>query len=522
VVERERLIGDGTTRPSASERPSLPIDVAELEGAVTPGADVLDAPDAGIAAIRGSGMRTAGYAAGVLLMLAAAPLLVRHLGTVEFGRYTVVVSLIALVAGLTEGGLTAIGLREHALREGADRELLMRNLLGVRLTLTSLGVGLALLFALAAGYDETLVLGTLVAGLGLIVLSMQNLLGVPLQATLRFGWVTGAELLRIAIQVALIIGGVVVGASTLWFLGVTVPAGLIAIVPVLYLVRNMVPLRPAFHPSRWWELLRDTLPYAAAVAVSVAYFRITVIIMSLIATETATGYFSASYRVIEVLVAIPSLVISAIFPVLSRAARDNRERFVYVTRRTFEVSVIFGIWTVLSIAIGAGFIIDVIAGEDFGPAEDVLRIQAFAIAATFVATACGFTLLSLRRHKALLLPNLLALGLTAALSFALIPPYDEQGAAVATVAAEVTLAIAMAVLTLRSASGLRLPLEILPFCLAAAGLSACVLLVPGIHDAIQVVVATIIYFGLLATLGRIPSELKDALVGWRRALRGTG
>ena len=50
----------------------------------------------------------------VVLGLAAAPLLVRHLGVVDFGRYTLVLSLMALVQGVTEGGLSAIGLREYA------------------------------------------------------------------------------------------------------------------------------------------------------------------------------------------------------------------------------------------------------------------------------------------------------------------------------------------------------------------------------------------------------------------------
>jgi O-antigen/teichoic acid export membrane protein len=319
--------------------------------------------------------------------------------------------------------------------------------------------------------------------------------------------------------VMLILGGVIAGAGTLWFLGVTVPAGLIAIVPVIYLVRGLAPMRPAFDPAHWWELLKDTLPYAAAIAVSVAYFRITIIIMSLIAADTATGYFSASYRVIEVLVAIPSLVIGALFPVLSRAARDNPERFVYATRRTFEVSVIFGIWMVLSVVVAAGFIIDVIAGDDFLPAVDVLRIQAFAIVATFIATGFGFALLSMRRHFALLVPNLCALAFSVTLTLILVPPYDEQGAAVATVAAEVALAVAMGILTVRYIPQLRLPVVTVVQCLGAAGIAACVLLVPGVHAVIRVAVATVVYFGLLTAMGRIPSELKDALLGWRRTLR---
>ena len=52
----------------------------------------------------------------------------------------------------------------------------------------------------------------------------------------------------------------------------------------------------------------------------------------------------------------------------------------------------------------------------------------------------GFVLLSLRRHRELLLANLVALALAVGLTLGLSPVYGAQGAAVATVAAEFGLA----------------------------------------------------------------------------------
>ena len=42
----------------------------------------------------------------------------------------------------------------------------MQNLVGLRLVLTPVGVVLATVFAIAVGYSETLVLGTVLAGFG--------------------------------------------------------------------------------------------------------------------------------------------------------------------------------------------------------------------------------------------------------------------------------------------------------------------------------------------------------------------
>ena len=52
--------------------------------------------------LRGGAIRSIGYVAGVLLALISAPLLVRHLGVVDFGRWVTITSLVFIVSGLTE------------------------------------------------------------------------------------------------------------------------------------------------------------------------------------------------------------------------------------------------------------------------------------------------------------------------------------------------------------------------------------------------------------------------------------
>src|SRR5919108_3783495 len=150
--------------------------------------DVLDTPSAGGKVIRGGVLRGGGYAAGILLAVVGAALMTRHLGVVDWGRYVIVLSLVTIVGGLSEAGMSMIGVREYSVLSGNERDRLMRNLLGLRLTITAVGVAAAVVFAIAAGYGRVLVFGTLVAGLGLLVNSMQQTVSVPLSASLRLGW----------------------------------------------------------------------------------------------------------------------------------------------------------------------------------------------------------------------------------------------------------------------------------------------------------------------------------------------
>ena len=97
------------------------------------------------------------------------------------------------------------------------------------------------------------------------------------------------------------------------------------------LVRNDTTLRPSFDPRHWGSLLRDTVVFALAVAVNSLYFRVTLVIMTLLATAEETGYFAISFRVMEVLVSVPLLLIGAAFPIVARAARTDQQRFAFAS-----------------------------------------------------------------------------------------------------------------------------------------------------------------------------------------------
>ena len=141
------------------------------------------------------------------------------------------------------------------------------------------------------------------------------------------------------------------------------------------------------------------LPYSAAIAVNTLYFRVTIIVMSLIAAAAETGYFATSFRVIEVLIGVPGLAIGAAFPILARAAGEDRQRLrprlradhrAGAARRRRPGSCRRAQRTVRHQ--GA-------RGPRGAPAVPVLQIQALALFATFLAVATSFPLLSLRRHS---------------------------------------------------------------------------------------------------------------------------
>lgn len=473
--------------------------------------DVLDAERAGSAAIRGGAARVGGYGFAILLSVGSSALLFRHLGVVDSGYYVTIISLVTLAGGITDAGLSAIGVRELATRDDAGRRALMRSLGGLRLALTFLGVAAAVLFALLAGYPSTLVLGTLLAGVGLTLQVLQDTYAITLTAQLRLSWVASADLLRQAVTVAAIVLLVVGGADLLPFYAATIPAGIAAVALTAWLVRGAVPLLPSVHIAHWRGLLRETFAYAMATVVAAIYFRVAILIVSLVASGQQTGYFGVSFRVIEVLIIVPQLLVGATFPIFARAARDDHARLRYASGRTFDACLILGTGAALALLVGAPFVIRVIAGPEFQPAEVVLRIQGVALMASFVSAVWGYVLLSLHRHRAVLLCSLVSLMVSVALTVALTAADGARGAAIATTIAEALFSLMLGIAIFRSGVHPSISWSAIPRVLGAATLGAATLAIPGLPDVVRLALALTLYGGALLALRAIPREIVDQL-----------
>lgn len=473
------------------------------------GPDVLDTPEAGPRAIRGAGMRVSSYFAGALLGLVSAPLLTRHLGTVRFGQYYTVVALVALVGGVTEGGLGAVGVREYTVLAGADRARFMRNLLGMRLTFACVGVAGALVFAFLAGYQSILVQGTAVAGCGLVVAVAQTTLAVPLSAGLLFGRQMLTDFLAQVLTVSLVVAGVLVGAGILPFLAVPIPTGLALLALTVVFVRGRTPVRPAFELSQWRRALRETYPIAAATAVQTLYIRSVILVLSLVSVPLQTGTYAYSVRIMEILTGIPVLLVSTTFPVLARAARDDRTRLSYALQRIFEIAVLGGVWMTLCTVIGAHLALSVIAGAKGAAAVPVLRVQAVALLLAFLSASASTALMALRRSRALLVSSAVAVATTVVLAFALVPGQGALGGGIASVGGEAALLFTMGLALVRG-DQLRLTFGVLPRVLLAAGLGFAAAGIPALPDIARLVLFTIVYATVLGLTGAVPVELRHA------------
>ncbi len=413
--------GSGANRPVVSS--SHPQDAETARPDVSPEAaipeDILDTPEAGGMVIRGGALRLGSYVGVVALSVVSAALLTRHLGVARFSEYTTVISLVGVISSVTDAGMSTLGTREYAALAGVERDALMRDLLGLRVTLTLVGVLLAAAFAFAAGYTPALTLGAVLAALSVVALVFQHTLSIPLTTSLRLGYLSALDLARQSATVVLFVVLIVLGAGVLPLLAVALVVNLLLLPATAVLVRGQISTRLALHPRGWARLLRLTIAFSLAAAANTIYLYTAQILTSLVASSHQSGLFAASFRVFIVTASLPGMLVAVALPVLARAARDDRARLGYALQRMFDVSLMIGVAAAIGVVAGARFIIEVVGGPKYAAAAGALQIEGVALLASFVLAGWGFGLLSLHRHRAILVANLAALAVSAVLTLIL-------------------------------------------------------------------------------------------------------
>jgi O-antigen/teichoic acid export membrane protein len=491
---------------------------ADPEDAIDEQEHVLDAKHIGRRYIRGSAVRIGAYLVSVLMSIGSVPLVTRHLGKAGFGEFATASSIVFIIGGFSEAGLNAYGVREYASGR-VDKDRMLRNLVGLRVSMTGFAVLCVAGVAALIGVEKVIIYGILISGGGLMATITGENFGIPISAELRL---TTASILSVIQQFILCTGYVVlvvIGAGVLPFLAVTAASGAGLLLSTAVVTRGSVSSVPLFDRRIWKDILKQTLPYAAAAAVGIIYFREALVLTSALAhsdPKAQAGLYSAAFRIVEVLTMMPYYLVMAGFPILARAVyKGDHGRIGYALQRFVDMGWLLGAWVVVSVFFGAKFGILVIGGHGYKAAAPVLQIQGLSVLASFMVAIYSSVLLSLRDARELVKANAIAVLVATVVSLVLIPGMGAKGAAIAAVAAETSLAIAYAVFLHRTRPDLRVSLAILPRVALATLVSGLITWVLPLSSAERLFVFTALYFGMSLALRTIPFEVLNAFL--RRA-----
>ena len=366
--------------------------------------------------------------------------LARYLGTAGFGKYNFVFAYLAFFNIITDLGLQQILVREMA-REPSTTPKLIGNAYIIRILLTMFAVALALVMINLASYPVDTTLYVYIASFTLLFISFSDFYTTIFQANIVMEYHVISRLIFKFISAGLILYLIATGGTLTTIIFAMVFAEMIKTLLHYYFSRKFV--KPVFTIdfNLWKRLFKESLPLAFTSVIWIIYFRIDVVMLSMMKGDAAVGLYSAAYRLSEPLSLIPAALVISLFPIMSTSFKESKGNLVKVYRFGLKYILII----MLPIAVGVAFIADrtilLIYEPEFASSAIALRILVWAVLFGSVNYIMLDLLVAIDRQ----ILNTWAMGAGAVvnviLNLILIPIMGFTGAAIATVVTNLLICI---------------------------------------------------------------------------------
>jgi O-antigen/teichoic acid export membrane protein len=273
-----------------------------------------------------------------------------------------------------------------------------------------------------------------------------------------------------------------------------------------YLKRGFAKIRLQFDWHFCRDLLRQSYPFALGAFVGVLYFRINVVMLTLMKGDKAVGLYSAANDKILGVVSVGIILAHVLFPTISRAFVESRDSLRHLCERSIGYLIYLGLPLAVGMLIISKRVIEILQTPEYAPSALALAIMSPFIFFKFVAYALGVVLSSINRQKLRVLLDLGASIFTIILNFILITHYSYIGACIATVATEIALLSATYYAAARFIPGLNLFRVSLKPLIASAGMAAVTLALNHSNILLQIALGGAVYALLLRSLGCMKEE----------------
>ncbi len=223
----------------------------------------------------------------------------------------------------------------------------------------------------------------------------------------------------------------------------------------LVVIRQMtVKVRAGARTAVDWGFLRSLIwagaPIGALYVTLNLYNYIDTVMISVLRSQTETGWYGASFRVYEGLRMVPEVVGIVLLPLLSRAYARRDARLTQLVSTAYRYIVLLAL---LVSGVGVLLSADVISlafGRDYEPAALALEILVVGMPFVFIVHFLQLAFIAMDRQALLLKVALVGLVANVALNAVVIPRYGYVGAAVTTVTVEGVVSAILSFIAFRS------------------------------------------------------------------------
>ncbi len=366
----------------------------------------------------------------------------RYLGSADFGRLYLALSIRMMLGLFIDFGGNYLITKEVARSEETGVKILGTYIL-IRVALWVFSIGLILGFSRVLGYSEHVHFLILILAIGKLWEGGSTALSAYFQGVEKMKYPSIGNIAEKFFVASIAILVLLLGATSTAVAIVMSVGAFLNLAVVFWFSRKIIHLSYRFD-REIFTLLRSGMPFFLFSLFSVIYYRIDAVMLNSLTSEQVTGWYGGAFRFFDIVMVLPIIYKTAIFPVFSKLW-DNKDGVLENTiGQSLRLMLILGIPVSFLIFLFSTSIVQFFMGlEEFTPSVIVLRIFAVSIPFIYIDIILGSAIMgAANKQKAWAVTGFAAIAINIIINYLLIPytqnMYDNGGigAAIATLFTE--------------------------------------------------------------------------------------
>ncbi|MAO64144.1 MAG: hypothetical protein CL666_04025 [Balneola sp.] len=367
----------------------------------------------------------------------------RYLGAEDFGRLYLALSIKMILGLFIDFGGNYLIPKEVA-RSQSKGETILSSYILFRSLLWVLSIALILLFSNLLGYSQHVHLLILILVIAKLWEGGTTALSGYFQGIEKMEYPSIGNIVEKVFVAVFAVGALLMGADSIGVAVVMTIGALLNLIVIYGYSRRVVRISYKFDPEMF-SLFRAGMPFFLFSLFSVIYYRIDAIMLASFTSEEVTGWYGGAFRFFDIVMVLPLLYKTAIFPVFSKLWDNKKGVLESTVAHSMRLMIILGLPVAALIYIFAEPIIHFFMGlEEYGPSIIILQIFALSIPFIYIDIILGSALMgAANMQKKWAVVGFIAILINISANYLMIP-YAQQvflnggiGAAVATLITEI-------------------------------------------------------------------------------------
>lgn len=378
----------------------------------------------------------------MVIGLVTIKILTVQLGVSGFGGYTTILNFLLIFGIIADLGLYIVLTQEIASDDREKNNHDVSNIFTLRAVsaITSIVV-IGSLVGLLTNYDPEIKRLIAFGGFGMVFMSMAQVFVGVFQTHLRTDYIVVGEVIS---RLTLMLG--VIALSTFGYFSLThviyifVVSNFLQFGYTWFGVKKYYQVKIDFDLKYWKYLLKESLPLFIVIAFNLVYYKIDTLMLSLLQSQEAVGYYGVAYKILEILAVFPGMFVGLLLPIFARH-HNNPEAFKKLTGK----AMLFIMSLAVPVFVGGLLMADegilVVSDDSFSSSIFPLRILFGGIFCIFISNLLSHILIGAKLQKKIMFISISGAAINVVLNAIMIPKYSFTGAAITTTVTEILVMI---------------------------------------------------------------------------------